>query len=442
MGKILLRLFLKFAKKFAIKALEGFLAEYAKDKFEGVLDAPSAPEIEDFPTLPPKKEKENKSIDDEEIKDFVVHKAEGLGVIALGIGGLAENASKADVESASRDLDNIKEDWDDNLLPVALIVGRGVTSVVENFNLDSVSFPKFEYTLPTFNFESLPTFDCIISREFYDGVETEEDEEYKPHAKRTSSSAATSEGGGFFQKKKTSGGEKPKIKRRLNPHRYAGRTTITRIDDPLTLLSQYSYDVMKKTIGDKNGGKTRKINKIILHCTDTPEGRETSVKEIESWHIKRNFDGIGYHYVIHLDGTIESARPLSLAGAHCEGYNSYSIGIAYVGGRVKGGGTTPKDTRTLAQKKRMWMLVMHLLKYFPSATVHGHNEFTSLKACPSFNVKKEWERLKNANFNLDILNESPKTKVIASTNSIRTTQYADDNMSQKSEVNELVSNEI
>ena len=42
----------------------------------------------------------------------------------------------------------------------------------------------------------------------------------------------------------------------------------------------------------------RKINKIIIHCSATPEQREVSVETIRKWHLQRGFNDIGYHYVI------------------------------------------------------------------------------------------------------------------------------------------------
>ena len=114
----------------------------------------------------------------------------------------------------------------------------------------------------------------------------------------------------------------------------------------------------------------RKIDEIILHCTATPEGREVTVAEIDSWHRQRGFDGIGYHYIVHLDGTVEAGRPLAEVGAHCKGHNSRSIGIAYVGGCDRAG--NPKDTRTDAQRKSLRLIVSHFLDYYPGATVHGN----------------------------------------------------------------------
>ena len=91
----------------------------------------------------------------------------------------------------------------------------------------------------------------------------------------------------------------------------------------------------------------RKINKIVVHCTATPEGRPVSVEEIDSWHKQRGWSQIGYHYVVQLDGTINQGRPLNISGAHVKGHNKYSIGITYVGGCDAD--MNHKDTRTDAQ---------------------------------------------------------------------------------------------
>lgn len=128
----------------------------------------------------------------------------------------------------------------------------------------------------------------------------------------------------------------------------------------------------------------RSIDKIILHCTATPAGREVSVDEIRRWHIERGFSDVGYHYVIHLDGTVSYGRPLSLPGAHCKGHNAHSIGVCYVGGCDKQ--MRPHDTRTAAQRTAMLQLVRHLKQQHPKATIHGHYEFDR-KACPSFDVE-------------------------------------------------------
>jgi len=131
----------------------------------------------------------------------------------------------------------------------------------------------------------------------------------------------------------------------------------------------------------------RTINKIIIHCTATKDGRPVSVAEVTAWHRERGFVTIGYHYLIGLDGEIMRGRPIEQVGAHCTGQNANSIGISYVGGLDAAG--NPKDTRTQAQKESLYRLVKELKETYPAATVHGHREFAN-KACPCFDVSKEF----------------------------------------------------
>ena len=130
----------------------------------------------------------------------------------------------------------------------------------------------------------------------------------------------------------------------------------------------------------------RKIDKIIIHCSATPEGRDVKMETIRDWHLKRGWSDIGYHYVIELDGKIVPARPLERVGAHCKGENTGSIGICYIGGVDQD--MNPKDTRTDAQRSALHNLLFDLTDNFAKATIHGHNEFSS-KACPSFDVQSE-----------------------------------------------------
>ena len=134
----------------------------------------------------------------------------------------------------------------------------------------------------------------------------------------------------------------------------------------------------------------RKIDKFIIHCSATPEGRDYTVQQIREWHVKGNgWRDIGYHYIIYRDGSIHTGRSIEQIGAHTTGYNSHSIGICYIRGYAADG-KTPKDTRTEAQRRALIKLLRELKAKYPSATIHGHNEFAN-KACPSFIVKNDPE---------------------------------------------------
>ena len=126
----------------------------------------------------------------------------------------------------------------------------------------------------------------------------------------------------------------------------------------------------------------RRIDTIIVHCTATKAMRHFNVNDVRRWHIQRGFNDIGYHYLVLVDGTIQTGRPLSIAGAHCQGHNAHSIGVCYVGGLNSQG--APADTRTPAKNQ------------FPNATIHGHRDFAA-KACPCFDATAEYENLSTNN---------------------------------------------
>ena len=135
----------------------------------------------------------------------------------------------------------------------------------------------------------------------------------------------------------------------------------------------------------------RTINEIIVHCTATAEGRDFRAKDIDMWHRQRGFAGIGYHWVVDLDGKIEKGRDVSRMGAHCKGHNQQSIGVVYVGGLARDG-KTPKDTRTPAQKKTLLDLLKSLKALYPKARIRGHRDFAA-KACPCFDATKEYANI-------------------------------------------------
>ena len=129
------------------------------------------------------------------------------------------------------------------------------------------------------------------------------------------------------------------------------------------------------------------INKIIVHCADTPNGREHGVDDIRRWHIKeRGMRDVGYHAVIKINGEIELGRDSILSGkdfvqgAHVAGHNKNSIGICLIG----------RDEFTKDQMLALEGLVATLKSSYPDAEVLGHVDLDSGKTCPNFDVKKWW----------------------------------------------------
>lgn len=132
----------------------------------------------------------------------------------------------------------------------------------------------------------------------------------------------------------------------------------------------------------------RGIDKIIIHCSATPNGRPVTVQEIDAWHRVRGFKrmnpvinsiltAIGYHFIIRTGGTVETGRGLDEVGAHAEGYNAHSIGICMAG----------TDCFTQPQWLALSDLVYMLQKCFPEAAIIGHRDLPDVKkTCPGFDV--------------------------------------------------------
>lgn len=127
----------------------------------------------------------------------------------------------------------------------------------------------------------------------------------------------------------------------------------------------------------------RKIDKIVVHCTDSDDSLDIGFREVDEWHRQRGWlspSGIscGYHYIVRRDGRIEKGRPEDEVGAHCEGQNSSSIGIVWVGRKQI--------------SKDQWMSLLNKLRDICDRhgigveKVFGHTEFNPHKTCPNLSM--------------------------------------------------------
>lgn len=136
----------------------------------------------------------------------------------------------------------------------------------------------------------------------------------------------------------------------------------------------------------RSGADMRPIEKIVIHCADTPADMDIGAAEIRKWHVDGNgWRDIGYHYVIRRDGKVELGRPVSEPGAHVSGHNSRSIGICLVGGK-------PRANFTRQQFAALEALVIDLTRKHPQAVVKGHTDLDPSKPCPMFDAAQWWNQ--------------------------------------------------
>ena len=136
----------------------------------------------------------------------------------------------------------------------------------------------------------------------------------------------------------------------------------------------------------------RDIDYLVIHCAATKPSMTVDIDRIRSWHLKKGWSDVGYHFYIRQNGNLEIGRPIEIAGAHVRGFNKNSIGICYEGGVDES--LNALDTRTEAQKATLLILLKGLKVDYPDAIIKGHTDFKNVsKACPSFDARGEYKNL-------------------------------------------------
>ena len=139
----------------------------------------------------------------------------------------------------------------------------------------------------------------------------------------------------------------------------------------------------------------RKITRIFIHHSASDFGSSFLIDE---WHREKNWDCVGYHYVItngahsskdigtklskFLSGQIEFGRPLDKTPSQARGLNKGSIGICLI---HKDGEYKDRQLRSLKA------LVLKLMDEFnlDETAVFGHYEVdTKKKECPGIDMDK------------------------------------------------------
>lgn len=118
-------------------------------------------------------------------------------------------------------------------------------------------------------------------------------------------------------------------------------------------------------------------NAIVIHHVGVPDG-DTSAAAIHKAHLANGWAGIGYHYVIRKNGTIERGRPLPTVGAHAQGHNYDTIGINVTGNFDKERPTKEQITSL----ERLIAALCNIYHIDPGVTtIEGHRDVNATD-CP------------------------------------------------------------
>jgi N-acetyl-anhydromuramyl-L-alanine amidase AmpD len=130
------------------------------------------------------------------------------------------------------------------------------------------------------------------------------------------------------------------------------------------------------------------ITHLAIHHTATPP--TINPARIAELHVqadpnrgKEAWPGIGYHYFVHADGTIDQTNHLETASYHVHRHNIYSVGIVFAGSFMNGKIPTSAQLRSGAHLTSWLMQELNV----PLARVWGHREFPdNTTVCPG----SEW----------------------------------------------------
>ena len=127
--------------------------------------------------------------------------------------------------------------------------------------------------------------------------------------------------------------------------------------------------------------------RIVLH--HSASNGATTWMDIHQWHINNGWAGVGYHYIIHADGSVYRGRPEGMKGAHAyqddqHDANSDGIGICLAGNFETG-------YPTVGQLASVVWLIHDIWTRYPGIPVIGHKDVMPT-ACPGKNFP--WAELK------------------------------------------------
>jgi len=127
----------------------------------------------------------------------------------------------------------------------------------------------------------------------------------------------------------------------------------------------------------------RIVERVFLHCTAYAHQDLTGLKllnAVDSWHRARDFNEIGYHFLIDCKGELIEGRSLESTPAAQQGHNSRTIAICLDG--LYFNQFNRKQFSILRE------LVTEIDYTYENITYHGHCEVSN-KTCPVFDYPAE-----------------------------------------------------
>lgn len=135
---------------------------------------------------------------------------------------------------------------------------------------------------------------------------------------------------------------------------------------------------------NSNHSAMKEVEGIVLHNSGVSVLQ--SIEVIHNYHKNKGWAGIGYQYYVRKDGSVYRGRPENMAGAHCPGVNSTSIGICAEG-------NFNEEIMSEVQKQSIIELVKDIKSRYNIKWIKGHREILAT-SCPGANFPLE--EIKNA----------------------------------------------
>jgi N-acetylmuramoyl-L-alanine amidase len=123
----------------------------------------------------------------------------------------------------------------------------------------------------------------------------------------------------------------------------------------------------------------KKTLRVIIHHSLS---KDVSALVITKWHRLRKFTTIGYHGVIHFDGTFERGRDIAMVGAHKKGSNHDSIGVCVMG-------DFSKHHPTISQYTALAEYIRSLRVVYGDISIEFHRDETEGHPCPGVNFNRD-----------------------------------------------------